>query len=190
MRVIAGSRRHLPLKSVPGHETRPTADKIKETLFNILQNQLYEIRFLDLFAGTGGIGIEALSRGASYAAFADSSRAACSCIRENLEFTKFTEQAMVYERDVLSALRLLEKHEPFDIVFMDPPYGQGLEFEVLSYLGRSEVIHADSVVIVEAGLDSDFSDTGTYGFCVNRVKTYKNCQHVFLSRLQETEEAS
>lgn len=188
MRVIAGSRRHLPLKSVPGTDTRPTSDQIKETLFNILQNQIYGSRFLDLFAGTGGIGIEALSRGAREAVFVDSSRAACSCIRENLEFTKLTDRAMVYERDVMAALRLLERLEPFDVIHMDPPYGKGLEKQVLSYLSRSDVMTDDTLVIIEAGPEEVFEEEAPYGFRTDRVKTYRSCQHVFLSRRREAEE--
>ena len=182
MRVIAGSRRHLPLQTVPGYDTRPTSDKIKETLFNILQNRIYGSRFLDLFAGTGGIGIEALSRGADYAAFADSSRAACRVIRETLEFTQFTGQAMVYERDALSALRLLEQHEPFDLVHLDPPYGRGLEFEVLRYLRDSEVITDDTLIIIEAGPQVHMDPAEVPGYEISRVKTYRSCQHVFLYR--------
>ena len=187
MRVIAGSRRHLPLKSVPGTDTRPTSDKIKETLFNVLQNSLYDVRFLDLFAGTGGIGIEALSRGAAFAVFADSSRSACRVIRENLAFTGFTEQAMVYERDVLSVLRLLESQEPFDIVFLDPPYGKGLEFEVFSYLRCSDVITEDTLLIAEVGPQICFDASDVPGFAIDRIKTYRNCKHVFAHRCCITE---
>ena len=84
MRVIAGKARRLPLKTIEGLDTRPTTDRIKETLFNILQNDLYDIRFLDIFSGSGGIGIEALSRGASEAYFIENNRAAAACIKENL----------------------------------------------------------------------------------------------------------
>ena len=84
MRVIAGTARRLNLKTVPGMETRPTTDRIKETLFNILQPEMTDCRFLDLFSGSGGIGIEALSRGAAYAVFAEKNPKACSCIRDNL----------------------------------------------------------------------------------------------------------
>ena len=186
MRVIAGSRRHLPLKSVPGQDTRPTSDQIKETLFNILQNRLYDIRFLDLFAGTGGIGIEALSRGAKEAVFVDSSHTACACIRENLEFTKFTDQAMVYERDAMSALRLLEQQAPFDMVHLDPPYGAGHEFKVLSYLRTSEVITDDTLIIVEAGPDVVFDEASLPGYEISRIKEYRSCRHLFAYRVDET----
>ena len=121
MRVIAGKARRLNLKTIPGTDTRPTTDRIKETLFNILQPELLECRFLDLFSGSGGIGIEALSRGASYAVFVEKNPKAAACIRENLAFTKLAEDGKLLNMDVLQALRSLEGKGVFDIVFMDPP---------------------------------------------------------------------
>ena len=95
MRVIAGKCRSLPLKTVPGRQTRPTTDRIKETLFNMLQPYLPDARFLDLFAGSGAIGIEALSRGAERAWFVEQNKAAADCIRQNLKFTKLEQQAVL-----------------------------------------------------------------------------------------------
>lgn len=100
MRVIAGSARRLLLKTVEGMETRPTTDRIKETLFNMLQNDLYGARFLDLFAGSGAIGIEALSRGAKEAVFVDKGDGQISCIRDNLKTTHLEERARVMSADV------------------------------------------------------------------------------------------
>ena len=108
MRVIAGKARRLALKTVPGMETRPTTDRIKETLFNILQPEIPDCRFLDLFSGSGGIGIEAISRGASEAVFVEKNPKACRCIRENLSFTKLTDGGKLLNMDVLQALRSLE----------------------------------------------------------------------------------
>ena len=132
MRVIAGTRRSLPLKSVEGLETRPTTDRIKETLFNILMPDLPGAKFLDLFAGSGGIGIEALSRGADKAVFVDNSRDAVHCITENVKFTKFTEEAEIIRLDALSYVRSLRRVD-FDIIFMDPPYGNELEKDILAF---------------------------------------------------------
>ena len=127
MRVIAGKARRLNLKTIPGNETRPTTDRIKETLFNILQPEIPGCRFLDLFSGSGGIGIEALSRGASYAVFVEKNPKAAACIRENLAFTKLAEDGKLLNMDVLQALRSLEGKGVFDIIFMDPPYNNELE---------------------------------------------------------------
>ena len=174
MRVIAGKARRLNLKTIPGIDTRPTTDRIKETLFNILQPELLECRFLDLFSGSGGIGIEALSRGASYAAAA--------CIRENLAFTKLAEDGKLLNMDVLQALRSLEGKGVFDIIFMDPPYNNELERQVLEYLKDSTVADKNTLIIVEADLQTDFSYVESLGYRQLRSKEYKTNKHVFLER--------
>lgn len=189
MRVIAGKARRLPLRTVPGLDTRPTTDRIKETLFNILQNDIYGIRFLDIFSGSGGIGIEALSRGAKEAYFIENSRAAVACIRENLEFTKLIQDARIYPYDVMTALGRMAQEPPFQIIFMDPPYGKELERRVLEYISdvRPSFVDGDTLVIVEASLETDFSYAEELGFSVVRVKEYKTNMHVFL-KLQEGRE--
>ena len=128
MRVIAGKARRLNLKTIPGNETRPTTDRIKETLFNILQPEIPGCRFLDLFSGSGAIGIEALSRGAEYAVFVEKNPKACTCIRENLSFTKLTDGGKLLNMDVLQALRSLEGGEPFDCIFIDAAKAQYIRF--------------------------------------------------------------
>ena len=123
MRVIAGKARRIQLKTAPGMGTRPTTDRIKETLFNILQPDLYSARFLDLFSGSGAIGIEALSRGCEMAVFVENNSAAVECIRDNLKCTKLSEDAVIMQKDVYAAIQQLESEgKCFDIVFMDPPY--------------------------------------------------------------------
>lgn len=181
MRVIAGKARRLPLKTIEGLDTRPTTDRIKETLFNILQNNVPGCRFLDLFAGSGGIGIEALSRGAEAAVFVEQNPKAADCIRENLKTTRLEESAAVMVCDVMTALRRMEgKQEPFDLVFMDPPYGRDLELEALSYLKDSSLIHPDTLIVVEASLETKTEGMSALGYTVSRVKTYKTNQHIFL----------
>ena len=134
MRVIAGTARSMPLKTIKGMDTRPTTDKIKETLFNTLQTDVPDSRFLDLFGGSGAIAIEALSRGAAYAVLVEQNSKAVRCIKDNLIFTRLKDRADVYQCDALTGLRRLEGQKPFDIIFMDPPYDQGLEQQVLTYL--------------------------------------------------------
>ena len=109
MRVIAGKARRLPLKSIEGRDTRPTTDRIKETLFNILQTGIAGSRFLDLFAGSGQIGLEALSRGAKHAVFVDNSKKACACIADNIRFTRMEACSTLLTMEVSGALRTLEK---------------------------------------------------------------------------------
>ena len=183
MRVIAGSRRHLILKSVPGLSVRPTTDRTKETLFNMLTPYLADCSFLDLFSGSGAIGIEALSRGALIAVMVEQSQASLDCIKENLKTTKLTEEARVLHMDVQRAIPLLDKEgKSFDIIFMDPPYNQNLERQVLSQLADSVLVADDTLIIVEASLETDFSYLDKIGFEMIREKKYKNNQHVFIQR--------
>lgn len=182
MRIIAGTARSLPLKSVPGMETRPTTDRIKETLFNMLQEDIPGCSFLDLFAGSGQIGLEALSRGARRAVFVDSGKRAAACIKENICFTKFEEQSQLIAADVISALHMLEGNGTFDIIFMDPPYQKGLEREVLAYLSASSLVDAHTQMIVEAARDTGFEYLDEYRLSLVRLKTYKTNEHAFIRR--------
>lgn len=122
MRIIAGTARSLPLKTIEGMDTRPTTDRIKETLFNMLQNDVPGCYFLDLFAGSGQIGLEAVSRGARYAVFVENNKKACACIEDNIHFTKFDRETKLLQSDVISAIRSMEGKYRFDVIFMDPPY--------------------------------------------------------------------
>lgn len=181
MRVIAGKARRLILKSTPGFDTRPTSDKIKETLFNIIGPDIPGSRFLDLFSGTGGIGIEALSRGSSFCAFVENDGRAVKCIRENLQHTRLEPDALLIPKNVLSAINdLALKKYSFDIVYMDPPYKAGYEESVLEALHRSGILNPDSLVIIEADRHNDFSFIEHSGFRIERVKEYKTNKHVFL----------
>ena len=136
MRVIAGSARSLRLKTLDGMDTRPTTDRIKETLFNIISPSIFDSIFLDLFSGSGGIGIEALSRGAREAVFVENNPKAMACIKENLKFTRLEAKAATMTTDVMDALYRLEGEKVFDFIFMDPPYDQGLIPECLPLLAE------------------------------------------------------
>lgn len=173
MRIIAGTARSLPLKTIEGKDTRPTTDRIKETLFNIIQMDVPRASFLDLFAGSGAIGLEALSRGANEAVFVENNKKAADCIEENIRFTKFTEESTLMRTDVLTALCQLEGRKYFDIVFMDPPYGKELEKEVLTYLATSKLIDEDSLIIVEMSDRTTFDYVHELGFTVEKLKKYK-----------------
>ena len=185
MRIIAGTARSLPLKTIEGADTRPTTDRIKETLFNILQNDIPGAYFLDLFAGSGQIGLEALSRGASYTVFIENGRKAAKCIEENIAFTKFTKNSKLLAMDVNGGMMSLEGKYTFDVIFMDPPYRQGMEKDVLTYLSGSKIVKPDSRIIVEASLDADFSYVDALGFEIEKIKKYKTNMHVFLQPAQE-----
>lgn len=189
MRVIAGSKRHLILKTVPSMAVRPTQDRTKETLFNILSPYLADCRFLDLFSGSGAIGIEALSRGAKDVVLVEQNADALNCIKENLKTTKLTEEARVLSMDVFLALpKLASEGKAFDIIFMDPPYDRELEKQVLTYLADSCLVDEDTLIVAEASLKTDFSYVDKLGLEVFREKKYKNNQHVFI-QTQENEPA-
>lgn len=182
MRIIAGTARSLPLKAVEGLETRPTTDRIKETLFNMLQGDVPGSCFLDLFAGSGQIGLEALSRGAAQAVFVENGAKQVACIEENIRFTKFEKESKVYALDAVSALRAMEGRYRFDIIFMDPPYKRELEKEVLRYLSASALVGEDTTLIVEASLDTPFDYLEEYGFRLVKLKTYKTNVHAFIKK--------
>lgn len=182
MRVIAGKARSIPLKTVEGQDTRPTTDRIKETLFNILQNELSDCLFIDLFSGSGGIGIEALSRGAGKAVFVEKAPKALACIKDNLAKTKLENEAVVMAADAVSAIYRLEGGEPADFIFMDPPYHQQMERQVLEALKNSSLVDEYTTIIIEADLNTDFSYVEDEGYKILRQKKYKTNQHVFLKR--------
>jgi 16S rRNA (guanine(966)-N(2))-methyltransferase RsmD len=181
MRVIAGKARRLQLKTPEGLETRPTTDKTKETLFNILNPYLADADFLDFFSGSGAIGIEALSRGAKYAAFVENGKTALECIKSNLKTTKLDDAAEVIPYSALEAIRMLElKGKVFDVIFMDPPYNQLLEKEVLLALQNSSILYCDTIIVVEASLKTDFDYLEDTKFRIFKKKEYKTNQHVFI----------
>ena len=179
MRVIAGSRRSLPLKSLEGDNTRPTVDKYKETLFNCIQMEVPDSMFLDLFSGSGAIGIEALSRGAKKAVLVENNKQALDVIKANVHFTKFENESEIVKSDVISYVSRLSKIT-FYVIFMDPPYGKGLEKEVIQILNTKEFTNPDYTIIIEATLDEDMSYIEDTKFKIYKTKNYKNNKHVFL----------
>ena len=183
MRVIAGSAKRLQLKTIEGMGTRPTTDRIKETLFNMISAYIADSNFLDLFSGSGAIGIEALSRGAAHASFVEQSKKAMECIKDNLKYTKLSDRAELYETDAVNALSRMEGNKTFDYIFMDPPYNQSHEKRVLEYLSNSMLLSDDGIIIVEASLETDFSYVAKLGFSIIKEKEYKTNKHVFLEKV-------
>ena len=189
MRVIAGTAKRLQLKSPKGFNTRPTTDRIKETLFNMISTGIPDCRFLDLFSGSGAMGIEALSRGAKEAVFIENDKNALNCLRENLEHTGLASRARVIPKDVMVGLKTLtgtggveqKEDQIFDFIFMDPPYEQDLEKKVLEYLANSSIINSETSIIVEAGQNTSFDYLEELGFCIVKEKNYKSNRHVFLA---------
>jgi len=153
MRVIAGKYRSRNLQSLPGNETRPTYDRLKETLFNVLQSAgaIEGSAFLDLYAGTGSVGIEALSRGAERVTFVESNKKAANLIRANLTSLNIDEEANVIHEEAADALpMLMRSNEQFDVVFLDPPYALAGEYgRSLRLLGSGILLKPNALVIAE-----------------------------------------
>ncbi len=172
-RVISGTAKGHNLKSVKGMGTRPTSDRVKESMFNILAGTVAGKRVLDLFAGTGGLGIEALSRGAKTAVFVDKCHSCCETIRENLVHTKLARLAEVMAEDVQAALEKLSRRgHQFDLVFLDPPYGKGLVLKTLASLEKNGLLSESSLLVAEHGRNEDISEAGS--FQLIRRETYGN----------------
>ena len=154
MRIITGSARGARLKTPKGQDTRPTADRVKESLFNILGRMVEDRRVLDIFAGTGSLGLEALSRGAERAVLVDKSTAAL--ISENARHTRLADRAEVMGCDVYSALsRLAGTGRDFSLIFCDPPYHRGLWERALAALDASALLAYEGILVVEHGADEN-----------------------------------
>ena len=181
MRVIAGTARRLPLVAPDGMDTRPTTDRIKETLFNVLQEDVPDCDFLDLFSGSGGIAIEALSRGARHAVLVEKGREALSCIDINLAKTRMKESATVLPMDCVRAIaKLSQQGEKFDIIYMDPPYRLEQEGMVLEAIYAGHILKENGQVIVEMSKDRKVDYVNELHYDIEKIKNYKTNQHVFL----------
>jgi 16S rRNA (guanine966-N2)-methyltransferase len=170
MRIIAGKYRSRPLRALRGNDVRPTSDRLRETLFNVLTasrgGSLDDTVWIDAFAGTGAVGIEAISRGARQVYFIESSRQAANVIRQNLKDIRIEEGYEVLERDAVQALRLLNAEAVrCDICFLDPPYRLAAAYEeTLGFLSQSQLLHPKSVVIAEH--DKHFDPGDRFGSLV------------------------
>lgn len=154
MRVITGKAKGVQLKTPDGMLTRPTAERVKEALFSVIQFDIPGARVLDLFGGTGQLGIEALSRGAEEAVFVDQRREACALIRENLRRTRLDGQASVVQLDYLSYLK--EGRGAFNLIFLDPPYAEVFLENALKRISEIDILVNGGIIIVERPLGKEF----------------------------------
>jgi 16S rRNA (guanine(966)-N(2))-methyltransferase RsmD len=163
MRVIAGKYRSRKLQGAGSLAIRPTSDRLRETLFNVLAPQIADSVFIDLYAGTGAVGIEALSRGARQVYFAESDKKAARIITDNLRALKIEEGFELFEREAAQAIRLLDSQAvTADLCFLDPPYGfHGAYEQVLGFLSQSQLINRDRIVIAEH--NKHFDSGGKFG---------------------------
>jgi 16S rRNA (guanine966-N2)-methyltransferase len=150
MRIITGTAKGLKLKAPQGLDTRPTTDRVKESVFNILGDIVIDARVLDLFAGTGNLGLEALSRGATHAVFIDHGSESIEIIKENAHHTHLEEHAEIYKNDVLRALdKFVQTKRSFDLLFCDPPYKKDFVQAILEKLDKNPIMSQGGVIVIE-----------------------------------------
>ena len=155
MRVITGKARGVLLKTPEGMLTRPTSDRVKEALFSIVNFDLPGANVLDLFAGTGQLGIEALSRGAKRAVFVDAREDACKIVRENLRRTKLENEAKVVRSDYLDYLRRCK--EKYDIILLDPPYAEVFLENALKCITEIDILQSGGIIVTERPVEKELS---------------------------------
>lgn len=161
MRVISGTARGLRLESLDGLDTRPTLDNVKEAIFSMLFDRVYEAQVLDLFSGSGALGIEALSRGATGCVFSDFSDKAIGIIRKNVEKARLTDKSTVVRSDFKMCLTSLgEQGKSFDIIFLDPPYAKGFLDEALVLIQEKGLLNPEGVVVAEYDNGTDVDIQG------------------------------
>jgi 16S rRNA (guanine966-N2)-methyltransferase len=164
LRIIGGSLRGKKLHTVRGKQVRPTADRVREAIFNILSSRIHKAVVLDLFAGTGAFGIETISRGAEYAVFIDNSRAALSVIDRNIKACVYYDRTKIIKWDIKKNLNCIQAFEPaFNLVFMDPPYNKNITKQALLNLFQSNSLEQDACIIIEhAAAEPLEKDLGTF----------------------------
>ncbi len=161
MRVISGTARGKKLTSLEGLETRPTLDRVKEALFNILQFDLKDSNVLDLFSGSGALAIEALSRGANSAVLCDNSNKAIKIINKNLTYTKVKDRAQVINKDYLNTLyKLKNGSKKFDIIFLDPPYKSDYIIKSINNILKYDLLKEDGIIIAETDDKNKIDEIG------------------------------
>lgn len=169
MRVISGKAKGQALKAPTGLNTRPTADRVKESIFNIIQTELYNSLIIDLFAGSGSLGIEALSRDADKVYFIDNNKNSVRLIEENLKKTKLINNSQIIQMDVLSGIMKLREYKvKANIIFLDPPYSKGFIEPTLEAIYSSHILESDGIVIVEHSIKENIPNN------IDKLKKYRS----------------
>lgn len=168
MRIIAGSFKGRKLESPEGRDTRPTADKVKEAMFSILMNDIEGKKYCDLFAGSGSLGIEALSRGAEFCYFSETSKQAFSCLLRNIKLCGAQEYSKVFAAGYEMAIeRLVKEEEKIDVFLLDPPYGRNLVEIAVKKIAESDILAKEGLVVIEHDKADNTPD------CIGRLKKIK-----------------
>ena len=175
MRVISGIARGTKLYTLNGMETRPTLDRIKESLFNIINLKIKDTEILDLFSGSGALAIEALSRGASYAVLCDFSKNAIEIIKKNIEKTKLNEKSKIIKLDYEKCLeKLSQSKNKFDVIFLDPPYNTNYIYIATKKILEYNLLKKDGIIIAETDdLDRIIKEINTLDINIKDVREYR-----------------
>lgn len=190
MRIVSGSAKGRKLKTPEGLDTRPTSDRVKESVFNIILKYVFDAKVLDLFGGTGNLGLEALSRGASSCTFTEQNKKAYLALKDNIEDLGFREKSITYNKDAFSVLNDLSiKGEKFDLVFLDPPYGKGYIEKSISKLDELNLLMEEALIISEYdNVDIIPEKIGTLE--IYRVQKYGRVRIAFWRREEGDEQNS
>lgn len=180
MRVISGTARGTKLNSIESLSTRPTLDRVKEALFNIIQTHLQESNVLDLFAGSGSLGIECLSRGAKHCTFCDKSYETIKMLKQNLQRTRFEAESTILVDDYKKCLRLLQKNK-FDIIFIDPPYKIDIAVNSIKLILEHDILAKDGIIILETDEEErEMKELENINLEVYDVRKYGRVSLIFL----------
>ena len=183
MRIVAGKARGTKLYTLEGQNTRPTLDRVKESLFNIIQNEIQDSIFLDLFSGSGAIGLEAVSRGAKKAILCDKSKEACMVIKKNIEKTHALENIELYQADFKEVLTN-RIHEKLDIIFLDPPYETNFAGEAVKIVLEKDLLKENAMMIIETD-DGDrvLKSLENINCEIKDIRKYGRVYLIFLKRI-------
>ena len=182
MRVISGSAKGVRLESLEGNNTRPTLDRVKEALFNILQNDVRDAYVLDLFSGSGALAIEALSRGAKFGVLCDKSNEAIRIIGKNLQKAGLENKGKVIKNDYLKALEGLSEYK-FDIIFIDPPYAGDIAVKAIDKIMELDLLSEDGIIVLETDDDKrELEELEKINVNVYDLRKYGRVKLIFLNR--------
>lgn len=182
MRVISGSARGTNLETLEGNNTRPTLDRVKEALFNIIQCEVIDANVLDLFSGSGALGIEALSRGAKFCIMCDKSYEAIEIINKNVRKTHLEEKAKIIKNDYKKTLELLQGQK-FDLIFIDPPYALNIGVDSIKIITKLELLEDNGIIILETDNEKrELENLNKLNVNVYDLRKYGRVSLIFLNR--------
>ncbi len=181
MRIISGTARGTNLYTLEGETTRPTLDRVKEALFNIIQNDIREANVLDLFAGSGALGLEALSRGATKTVFCDTSKEAIKIINKNIEKTKFENNSIVLNEDYTKIVQNLK--DKFDLIFIDPPYKKDIAVDAVKKIIEQDLLTNNGIIILETDNEQrELEQLKRIDVNIYDLRKYGRIKLIFLNR--------